>query len=176
MHVIQYVAVQADSVEEAHEDVRRYLGSQMGDSYAPATWYDWFVAGGGRWATGEENQYNDNWTGDVVHQSDPKFQEYLETAKKYRLQELNQYRSEVGDLDLAGVMTSLDTVDISTSDYAVSQKLYALKRIYEMTIGQWDYDSYFFDVIHDSANMMWLQESLDKGATNWYIVPVDFHF
>lgn len=173
MHVIQYVAVQADSVEEAHQNVFQFLNEELEGS----SWFDWFVVGGGRWATNPEaNQYNENWLGDIAHQSDPRFQEYVENAKKYRLQELNMYRSEVGDLDIAGVMTSLDTVDISTSDYAVSQKLYALKRIYEMTIGHWDYDSYYFDVTTASANMTWLQESLDKGATNWYIVPVDFHF
>lgn len=173
MHVIQYVFAQADSSREAFDSVKSYLEAQMEES---ATWYDWFVCGGGRWASKEEAQYDDNFMEDVAHQSDPKFQEYIETAKKYRKQELDQYKSEIGDLDISAVITSLDTTDVSNSDYSISQKLYALKRIYEMTVGRWDYDSYFYDIESESANMMWVQKSIDNGDTNWYAIPVDFHF
>jgi hypothetical protein len=29
---------------------------------------------------------------------------------------------------------------------------------------------------HDTTNTKYMRESIDKGADNWYLVPVDFHF
>ena len=39
-----------------------------------------------------------------------------------------------------------------------------------------NYNSYFFDIINDTASMKSLQNSIDNGADDWYLVPVDFHF
>jgi hypothetical protein len=30
--------------------------------------------------------------------------------------------------------------------------------------------------MNDTASMISLKNSLDNGADNWYLVPVDFHF
>jgi hypothetical protein len=43
-------------------------------------------------------------------------------------------------------------------------------------MGKWDYNSYYYDMMTDSTNMIHLKNSLDKGAKDWYLVPVDFHF
>ena len=173
MHVIQYVAVRAEDVESAHERVSNYLETELEGS----PWFDWFVVGGGRWATNvEENQYNQNWTGDIAPLGDPRFFDYLDKAKQYRREVLAEYKSEAGEVDLAAIVTGLDTWDGSNADYDVTHKMYALKRIYEITSGTWDCDSYYFDVETESTNMVHLQVSLDKDNKDWYIVPVDFHF
>ena len=45
-----------------------------------------------------------------------------------------------------------------------------------MTVGMWDFNSYFFDMINDTTTDKYMQESIDKGDKTWYSVPVDFHY
>ena len=176
MHTIQYIATQADGAEEAHRRVKDYLVGMLGDDpYSTTnTWFDWFVVGGGRWASGKENQYNDDYTGDVVHQSTPKFQEYLESAKKVRREELDQYLQSAEKVDYAAVFDKIKNRFDTESSYP--HELYPIKKVYDMAMGIWDYNSYYFDMEQDSINFVHLQEALDKGDKNWYLVPVDFHF
>jgi hypothetical protein len=54
--------------------------------------------------------------------------------------------------------------------------LYPIKKLYDMAVGDWDFNSYFFDIVNDSANMIHVKNSIDNGADNWYAVPIDFHF
>ena len=174
MHTIQYIAVQADDTDMAFRSVKNYLENLLGGEYENTnTWFDWFVTGGGRWSS-DNDPYNDEFTGDVVHQSSPKFQEYLNKAKEFRQTSLKEYLEEATRLDLAKI---LDNIKVSEGDdFQSGMLLYSIKKLYDMTMGEWDYNSYYFDIINDSANMIHLQNSLDKGADSWYIVPVDFHF
>lgn len=174
MHVIQYIATQADSKEEAHSNVKQYLEINLGEHESYNNWYDWFVTGGGRWASKEEAQYDDNFIDDVVHQSEDKFEEYLDTAHKYRQQELSTYEDEARKLNLTELLDNLQ--DFEFDHYAVGSKLYPLKQLYDMCMGVWNYNSYFMDSVNDSTNRKYMRESIDKGADNWYLVPVDFHF
>jgi hypothetical protein len=176
MHTIQYIAVQGDDVDEAFRRVKHELETMLGndpESYTN-TWFDWFVTGGGRWATGDENQYNDEWQGDVVHQSSPKFQEYLDKAKEFRKVSLQEYLAEANKLNIQAVLSEIDVS--GGDDFHSGMQLYPIKKIYDMTMGTWDYNSYYFDIINDTASMKSLQNSLDNGANDWYLVPVDFHF
>jgi hypothetical protein len=45
-----------------------------------------------------------------------------------------------------------------------------------MAYGQWDMNSYFYDMNSDTTTPKYLFESIDKDPENWYLVPVDFHF
>lgn len=174
MHVIQYIATIADSPEQAHSNVKHYLEAQMDsevDSYN--TWYDWFVVGGGRWASNNE-PYDDSFTGDVVRQSDPKFEEYLDLAHKYRQDELSIYETEARKLNLTELLDDLQ--DFEFDHFGVGSKLYPINQIYQMCMGTWNYNSYFFDIEHDSTNRKYMRETIDNGTNNWYLVPVDFHF
>jgi hypothetical protein len=176
MHTIQYIAVQADDVDEAFRRVKHDLESKLGndpESYTN-TWFDWFVTGGGRWATGDENQYNDEWQGDVVHQSSPKFQEYLDKAKEYRQTSLDEYVEQAKKVDLTKI---INDVHVSGGDdFRAGMELYPIKKIYDMAMGEWDFNSYYYDMMNDSANMIHLKNKLDNGDKDWYLVPVDFHF
>jgi hypothetical protein len=172
MHCIQYIATKADSVQEAHDEVRAYLETNMGES-GYENWYDWFVTGGGRWSTSED-PYDDNYTGDVVHQSDPKFQEYLDTAHKYRLAHLDQYIEQARQINLSDLLDKLE--DFEHDHFKVGMDLYPINKLYDMATGKWDYNSSFFDSVNDSTNRKYMLDTIDNGADNWYLVPVDFHF
>jgi len=172
MHCIQYIATQADDVDQAFRSVKHYLEMNMGES-GYENWYDWFVTGGGRWST-DTDPYNDEYTADVVHQSDPKFQEYLDTAHKYRLSSLNEYIEQAKKIDLADIIGKLE--DFEHDHFKVGMDLYPINKLYDMSTGKWDYNSYFFDSHNDTTNRKYMLDGIDNGDKNWYLVPVDFHF
>ena len=176
MHTIQYVAVKAESVEEAHEKVKSHLEMEMGPEDSYNSWYDWFVVGGGRWATGDENQYNDEWLGDIAHQDDPRFKEYLDKAREYRKTALQEYIDSARKSKILALLDDLEKADPFTEHFRIGMELYTLHQLYRMAMGQWSYDSFYFDVEHESANPIHLLNSLDKGDKDWYLVPIDFHY
>ena len=175
MHTIQYIAVQGDDVDEAFRRVKHELEAMLGndpESYTN-TWFDWFVTGGGRWSTSEDS-YDDNYQDDVASQDSPKFQEYLDKAKQFRQTALDEYVEESKKVDTTKIINDVSVS--SGNDFKAGMELYPIKKIYDMAMGIWDYNSYYFDIINDTASMKSLQNSIDKGADNWYLVPVDFHF
>jgi hypothetical protein len=178
MHVIQYIAVKSDTAENAHGSVKQYLETQMGtDPYVSPSWYDWFVCGGGRWASDENAQYDDNYTADVVHQDTPKFQEYLDTAHKYKLEATAADLKYAREVDVAALLDSIEQNQEGLYPmYDEANKLYPFRNLYNQLIGMWGPDSYFFDIENDTTHPRYMREGIDKGDKNWYLVPVDFHF
>lgn len=176
MHTIQYIAVKADSVEEAHANAKSYLESQLGSGDTYNTWFDWFVVGGGRWATGDENQYNDDWTGDVVHQDSPKFQEYLDQAQQWKLESTMWEIKRAREIDISNTLDKIENDQEGLYPmWDVTSELYPLHKLYEATNGSWNSDSHFFDIEHEASHPKYMREAIDKGDKNWYLVPVDFH-
>jgi hypothetical protein len=177
MHVIQYIAIKSDSAENAHGSVQQYLETQLGnDPYSPTNaWFDWFVVGGGRWATNED-PYDDGWTGDVVHQDSPKFQEYLDTAHKYKLEATMDDIKYARKVDVAALLDKIENDQEGLYPmYSVTTQLYAFYCLYKQLSGMWGPDSFYFDVEHDSTNLAHMKEAIDNGDNDWYLVPVDFH-
>ena len=176
MHVIQYIATQADSVEEAHSHVKQYLESQMGDEHNLQSWYDWFVPGGGRWASNDD-PYDDSYTGDVVHQDDPKFHEHLLQAHEYHMKDLGNTMERAREINLTEILDDIDMNKEGMYPHMIASiHLYPLSRLYRMVGGEWGPFSFFFDIINEISDPSILRESIDKGVDNWYIVPVDFHY
>jgi hypothetical protein len=71
----------------------------------------------------------------------------------------------------------IDNIEVSGGDdFKSGMLLYPFSQVYHITMGTWNYNSYFYDVENDTASMISLKNSLDNGADNWYLVPVDFHF
>lgn len=175
MHTIQYIAVQADDTDLAFRTVKHHLESLMGNDPESSTdtWFDWFVTGGGRWSTSED-PYDDDYQADVVDQDSPKFQEYLDKAKEFRKVSLQEYLAEANKLNIQAVLSEIDVS--GGDDFHSGMQLYPFKKLYDMTMGTWDYNSYYFDIMNDTASMKSLQDSIDNGAKDWYLVPVDFHF
>jgi hypothetical protein len=176
MHTIQYVAIQADSSDTAFEKVRTHLDSLLNDdpeSYTN-TWFDWFVTGGGRWAKVPEAQYNEDYRDEVAKQGTLLFAEYLDKAKEFRQTSLDEYVEQAKKVDYNKIINDINLS--SGDDFRAGMELYPIKKIYDMAMGMWDYNSYYYDIINDSANMIHLKNKLDNGDKNWYLVPVDFHF
>lgn len=175
MHVIQYVATKSDTPENAHSSVKQYLEAHLGsEDYPSDVWYDWFITGGGRWASGDDNQYNDSYVDDVTHQSQPEFQENIDKAKKFRKTEIQENLEAARKLDITKLLDSIDSD--SEFNFGAAIELYPIKKLYDISWGSWDHSSYFFDIENDTTSTKYMLEAIDKGDDDWYIVPVDFHF
>jgi hypothetical protein len=68
MHTLHMVAVKVDAeeLEEIKDEASREVHSTLlGDERPYATWYDWFVVGGGRFAEGDA--YRDNFDNAIAY-------------------------------------------------------------------------------------------------------------
>jgi hypothetical protein len=174
MHVLQRIAVQADDKLHAFAIVKDNLEQLMGNNeYSSSTWYDWFVAGGGRWNPNPDSQYEDDNTMTISYEEEPdKFISQVALAMQSRVEEFGRYRKHY-DERAVDINAKLDSFDGST-DYSLD--LYDLSMMIAMLQGHWNYNSYFFDMHNQSVSEKFMLESIDKGEKNWYLVYVDFHF
>jgi len=174
MHVLQRIAVQAEDKDEAFARVKDTLEQLMGNNeYSSSTWYDWFVAGGGRWNPNPDSQYEDDNNMTISYEEEPdKFISQVALAMQSRVEEFNRYRKYY-DERAVDINAKLDSFDGST-DYSLD--LYDLSMMIDMLQGKWNYNSYFFDMHSQSVSEKFMLESIDKGEKNWYLVYVDFHF
>ena len=173
MHVLQMIAVQADSKDEAFATVKDTLEQEMGNEYSSGAWYDWFVAGGGRWNPNPDSQYQDDNDMTISYEQEPdKFISEVASAMQSRVDEFNRYRKYYEERAV-DINAKLDSYDGST-DYSLD--LYDLSMMIDMLQGKWNYNSYFFDMHSQSVSQKFMLESIDKGDKNWYLVYVDFHF
>jgi len=172
MHVLQYIAVKADSPEEAIDNVRTELESQMGESGSGATWYDWFVTGGGRFNQ-ESDPYTDGQINMVVSSKDSEaFELILNDCIEARMSEFRRYVEEwkKANINLDSYFEEFD----GAMDY--SMKLYSLGKIIDMAQGEWDFNSYFYDLANWSTNPIHMTKDRINNGTLWFLVPVDFHY
>ena len=172
MHVLQYIATKADSPEEAIENVRTELESQMGEFGSGSTWYDWFVTGGGRFNT-DNDPYTDGAINMIVSSKDSEaFELILKDCVEARMSEFNRYREEWknSNINLEGVFDEFD----GAMDY--SMRLYGIGRMIGMIQGDWDFNSYFYDIDNWSTNPVHMTKDRINNGTLWFLVPVDFHF
>lgn len=169
MHVLQKIAVQAYDKDMAFRTVKDYLENEMGTEYNYSSWYDWFVAGGGRWNPNEDSQYNDDdQSMTISYAEEPdKFISEVNEAIEARIEEFNQYRKQIEDTD---INASLDKYD-GQMDFSFD--LYPLGKMIDLMQGKWDFNSYFFDCTHKTTNTKYM---LDKIDDSWYLVFIDFHF
>jgi hypothetical protein len=174
MHVLQHIAVVADSQDEAFRTVKDSLESELG-SYESTTnsWFDWFVVGGGRWNPNPDSQYQDDQSMVVSYDEAPA--DYKETVDKAiisRMEEFNSYRKSYEEKGI-DIEAKLDNYKgVMNYDF----ELYPLKKMIDMIQGEWDMNSYFYDMHTASTNPDHMYKSIDLGNKNWYLVPVDFHF
>jgi hypothetical protein len=174
MHVLQRIAVQAEDKDEAFARVKDTLEQEMGNNeYSSSTWYDWFVAGGGRWNINPDSQYEEDNNMTISYEEEPdKFISQVALAMQSRVEEFGRYRKYY-DERAVDINAKLDSFDGST-DYSLD--LYDLSMMIDMLQGKWNYNSYFFDMHNQSVSQKFMLESIDKGDKNWYLVYVDFHF
>jgi len=171
MHVLQYIAVQTDSDDEAMQLVESKLQDEMGGQDQYLSWYEWFVIGGGRFVDGDPYESSPNHI--ISYDKDPeKYRETITEMISNRKDEFNGYREMYNKRDV-DLNTKLDSY---TGNMQYDIELYPLAKMIDMIQGKWDYNAYFFDIQHDSTNPEHMYDSIDKGNKNWYLVPVDFHF
>lgn len=176
MHTIQYIATKANDAKDAHKTVQDYLENNLGGEFGSDVWYDWFVTGGGRWSTSDD-PYDDNYTEDVVHQDNTKFQEYLDRAHKNRVATTRAELEHASKVNIDEVLNSIKENYTGLSPmYGEATKLYPFYCLYKQVSGYWGPDSYFFDIENDSTNSSYMQEAIKQGDKTWHLVPVDFHY
>ena len=179
MHVLQWIAVQAEDKDESFRIVKDYLETQMGGEDSFNSWYDWFVVGGGRWNVNEGDDfreaYNDGKTNLIISYDEDQlaFRAEVLRAMESRKTEFDNYAKDVDPSAITKIISSYNPPDY---DFVSFQSLYPIKKVIDMAYGIWDFNSYFFDMMNDTATPKYLYESIDKGNKNWYLVPVDFHF
>jgi hypothetical protein len=180
MHVLQWIATEAEDKDEAYRIVEYTLQERLGEleSYT-MTWYDWFVVGGGRWNVDEGDDfreaYNEGKTNLIVsYDEDPQyFRTRLLQCMESRKAEFDNYAKDVDPSVITKIITSYNPNDF---DFPSFQELYPIKKMIDMAFGTWDMNSYFYDMGNDTTTTKYLYDSIDKGNKNWYLVPVDFHF
>lgn len=171
MHVLQYIAVEAENKEEAADYAESLLNQEMGDGEGTSSWYDWFVVGGGRW-NGEQDPYKNSSNMVISYDEDPNaFNGKLQELIANRIDTYNEYLAEVKDID---IMAKLDNYG-GVLSYDMS--LYSFGRLLAYQQGRWDYDSKFYDMVHWSTNATHILAKISNNeGKNLYLVPIDFHF
>jgi hypothetical protein len=180
MHVLQWIATEADNKDEAYRRVEDTLQEMLGDFESPTlTWYDWFVVGGGRWNTKDDESataaYTEGKTNLIISydESPEPFLTGILRALEDRKSEFDGYAKDVDSSIIDKIIKDYNPKEF---DFMAFQSLYPIKKMIDMAYGTWDMNSYFYDMVNDTTTPKYLYESIDKGNKNWYLVPVDFHF
>jgi hypothetical protein len=172
MHVLQYIAVVADTQDEAFRTVKDTLESELGNNeYSSNAWFDWFVVGGGRFVEG--NPYSESTDSIISYDEAPiDYRGRVDEMISNRIEEFNSYRKSHEEKGI-DINAKLDNYKgVMNYDF----ELYYLKKMIDMINGEWDMNSYFYDMHHASTNPDHMYKNIDLGNKNWYAVPVDFHF
>lgn len=180
MHVLQWIAVGAEDKNEAYAKVEHSLEEMIGSYESPTnTWFDWFVVGGGRWNTKEDDDFKEAYvegkTNLIVSAKDTpdEFDERVLQAMESRQAEFDGYAK---DIDQSIIDKIIKDYNPREYDFAKFSTIYPIKKLIDMAYGIWDFNSYFFDLVNDTTVPKYMFESLDNGDKDWYLVPVDFHF
>jgi hypothetical protein len=177
MHTLQWIVIEADDEETAASTAERLLEEAMGDSENPASWYDWFVVGGGRWNQ-MQDPYHNSTNMIISYDKDPNgFRAKIDKAIEYRVEEYNRLLDEVKQGD---ILAKLDNYGGAMS---YDMAFYSLKNLIRFQSGDWFYDSAFFDFTAWSTNATHILSKLDnhdlvtpKVTSGMFLVPIDFHF
>ena len=180
MHVLQWIATEAEDKDEAYRRVEDTLQNMLGDFESPTmTWYDWFVVGGGRWNVGEGDSHGEAYvegkTNMIISydESPEPFLTGVLRAMEDRKSEFDGYAKDVDSSILDKIIKDYNPKEF---DFPAFQSLYPIKKLIDMAYGTWDFNAYFYDMVNDTTTPKYLYESIDTGNKNWYLVPVDFHF
>lgn len=177
MHTIHYIAVEAESKNDAFNEVYSLL-EPSDEGYRVADWSDWHVVGGGRWSENPNNQYQDSDEGVISHAEEPeKFNETLNKITEWRTQNMKSYMERM-DINkfFSDISEFADGRDMSDDRFDMNR--YYVKLASEMLGNNYNPDSHFFDGKEYTATMVYLKERLEdpEKTSKQYLVPVDFHY
>jgi hypothetical protein len=182
MHTLQWIAVEADDEETAAAEAERLLQEAMGDGENPSSWYDWFIVGGGRWNSSEDDglmgQYQTKTNMVISYDKDPNgFRGQVDKCITNRIATYNEYHKEIKDKDVMAMFENYGGV------MSYSLETYPLRNLLRFIDGDWFYDSAFYDFTTWSTNATHILSRLDKHdlvtpkvTSGMFLVPIDFHF
>jgi hypothetical protein len=180
MHVLQWIAVNdVEDKDHALAYVQDVLENMLTPDNGSTGFFDWFVAGGGRWNTQENDDmheaYKEGKTNMVLSfEEEPDlFEERVLLSMEARKAEFDRYASELKSDVIDKIISNYNPREI---DFSISMDMYPVKKVIDMAYGEWDFNSYFYDITNWSVTPKYMFETIDKGNKNWYLVPVDFHF
>lgn len=172
MHVGHILLVEAESVEEARDNVYSRL---MGETNEPE-WSDWHnVSAGsesfaGRWKGhyfGEANEL------DVLCYADNATlaEEVILGQIAQRKKELEDYRQRILD-------EGYDIMSVEYDPYgeAYDMKPYYVKKVAEILNDNWTPDSYVVDLENYTAGLSGFAKRVIEAPEKQFLVVVDFHF
>jgi hypothetical protein len=170
MHVIHFIAVKANSKEEAFDVVQ---GELENESHIASDWSDWNVVGGGRWNS-NNSQYDNDDSDIISYDEEPKkFVEALAQAREWKIQSLkwaldNFKPDEM--LQAADRFINNNGMHLHQSDQFSMNYFYA-KNIADMLSGHYNSDSHYYDIYNHTTNMEYVMDN----PQGFYLIPVDFH-
>jgi hypothetical protein len=176
MHVLQWVVVEADDVEDSVSVADAMLENAMGHEDSPSSWYDWYVVGGGRWNIADEEDWKsgyDTKTNMIISFEDNPnaFNAKIQELIQNRIDTYNEYHKEIEGKDVMAMFDNYGGV------MSYSHETYPLRNLLRFLDGDWFYDSKFYDLVHWSTNATHILSKIDKGlGENLFLVPIDFHF
>jgi len=158
MHVLHFIAVEADNAEDAISQVETALTH---DDNPVFPWSDWAEIGG-RWEDeGEVHCYADDPT---------KFEDFLERA---RLNRVNEIKFLLSNIDTEAIIEKVRNFD--GRDAGHSLDLYHLRQAIAITEGNGKHDAYFYDLKEWCEDFKYLRERMETDPTRQFLVLVDFH-
>jgi hypothetical protein len=157
--------------DEASREVHSTL---IGDERPYATWYDWFVVGGGRFAEGDA--YGDNFDNAIAYHDDPeKFIAEMDKVLGWRKDEFARLLGNLEEKSFDFLTTMRDFIDNDDSTRWGTEKWNAYL-LSKMALGYWVPESHFYDISNGTASNEYILKDIEEGRGNeWVLVPVDFH-
>ena len=159
MHVLHWIAVEADNAEEAFSRVEALLEDNEG------WWWDWFATDiGGRWAG---NDWCKIYQGKDILIG-------LDHVKANRKSEVERALEKIDLSEFESQLNNYNGEDVVTNDY--SMNLWRIKKVAEMLSGEWNCDSYFYDIKYGHGTMAEVLKRIESDPDKQFLVPIDFHF
>jgi hypothetical protein len=176
LHFLHYIAIEADSAQEAFSEVENAL--EQDSNFA--SWSDWSVVGGGRWS---DSQYENSPNGVISFATDPdKFTKALASVLKNRKDEMNDCLSNMNlDKFTSDIVDFISNGGEPRDGYSMNN--YYISIATDLLADHYISGSYFYDLGEPSVDEVWsantkyLSERLldPEKAKRQYLVPVDFH-
>jgi hypothetical protein len=158
MHTLHWIAVEADSIKEAEQEV---LNTLLENTDA---WYDWF-----------DNDIGGRWADNAKTLQGAEMSAGLERAKKARTEEVKSGLERIDIGAFESYINSYEGEDVEGWGDDL-YNFWRIKKIAEVMAGDWNCDSYFFDLTYGTARMNDVYARLKSDPDKQFLVPIDFHF
>lgn len=173
MHVLQWLAVEAENEENATDLVEAELEATDGE------WFDWYVVGGGRYFNDSEDMHKSYEMSYDNTISASKDSDIINKVISWEQARHEEYGHLVEGLDINKVQAGIsaydkdkkmdETIEFATHAY---KAMGAIKHI----LGYWTPDSVVYDLTQWTSDTKYIHKRLETKLDKQFFVPVDFHF